>query len=145
MRSTQVGPAVCVILHACRIAVFGITISGEIKCSAHPEKSTNACVPDVQGPLPATPPGKATPEQQQPEQWAASSPIATQLWARWFRDLGALCLLLLSLWLLRRALRDTAAAAGSSTIPGFWQGSRVVLLPGTPRPLLEALPAVTSQ
>ena len=104
----------------------------------------------MQGPLPATPPGKATPEQQQPEQWAAGSPIATQLWARWFRDLGALCLLLLSLWLLRRALRDTAAgaaaAAGSSTgSPGFWQGSRVVLLPGSPRPLLEALPAVTSQ
>ena len=109
-----------------------------------------AYVHDVQGPLPATPPGKATPQQQQPEQWAAGSPIAIQLWARWFRDLGALCVLLLSLWLLRRAVRDTAAgvaaAAGSSTgSPGFWQGSRVVLLPSSPWPLLEKLPAVTSQ
>ena len=103
-----------------------------------------------QGPLPATPPGKGTTEQQQPPQWVAGSPTAMQLWARWFRDLGALCLLLLSLWLLRRAVRDaaagTAVAAGGSTGgPEFWQDRRIVLQPGSAGPVLQALPAVTSQ
>jgi hypothetical protein len=101
----------------------------------------------VQGPLPKTPPGKVTPQtQQQPPQWVAGSPVAAQLWSRWFRDLGALCALLLSLWLLRRALHDAAAAAaGSSGGPGFWRGRRVVFRPGPRWPLLEALPAAASR
>lgn len=81
----------------------------------------------VQGPLPATPPGKVTPNHQQPPpQWVAGSPVAMQLWSRWFRDLAELSVLVLSLWLLRRALQDAAAgataAAGSSGRGGLLAG-----------------------
>lgn len=105
----------------------------------------------VQGPMPATPPGKVTPQQQQqpPPQWVAGSPVAMQLWSRWFRDLVALSLLLLTLWLLRRALEEAAAgaaAAGSgSSAAGFSQGRRVVFRQGSPWPLLQATPAAISQ
>lgn len=98
----------------------------------------------AQGPLPATPPGKAQ-QQQTPPQWVSGSPVALQLWQRWFRDLAAMCLLLLSLWLLRRAVESAAAAAGSGSAPGFWQGRRVVFAPGSTWPQLQATRAAISQ
>ena len=138
----------CIPASCCSVAL-GRTVHDYSTLSVHIIQGfANAHDPYVQGPLPATPPGKAMPEQ--PPQFVAGSPAAMQLWARWFRDLGALCLLLLSLWLLRRAVRDAAAgtavgAAGSMGGPGFWQDRRILLQPGSPGPLLEALPAVISQ
>ena len=79
------------------------------------------------------------------------SPLARQLWERWFRDLLTAALLLASLWLMRRAVAGgaaagagshpaAAAAAAAADAPGFWQGRRVLFPPGA-WPQLQATPA----
>ncbi len=77
---------------------------------------------------------------------ALGSPLARQLWERWFRDVLTGALLLATLWLMRRAVADaaacaeTAAAAGDGALRGFWQGRRVVFTAGSAWPQLQAVP-----
>ncbi len=71
------------------------------------------------------------------------SPYAQQLWQRWFRDVSMVALLLVSLWLMRRAVEGAAdglASGGGGTPPGLWQGRRVVFRQDSLLPLLRAKP-----